>query len=415
MAAKNALTMSSTSAPNPVWISKREGCSQNGIEPAWRDVRQDQRDIGVEGMSEITRGVIGMPFDLAMGSELSRRQFHSIARGLLAENDRLRTAEGDAITYKAGMENVAQQRDQLKVENEKFDEGVRSMACSLGAGGYNAEILTADQLVDKVQWGLTNLADSSVRLLDQVRAERDQLFGQTEQLKAENEALRRRAEFWRSPGDMPESGAEVVALRDAGSVGNGLHPGSRTGRWLELTTTFGSMFACDAISTGRVIGWAPAEEFLGFGPLCTDAARYRWLRTQNIPLNGHDFLSSHEILDRRVDAATRRSSRVLTNDLRPERRAGGHRRANSHRLRADAGLELWQCLGGQSASRRDQVRATPTRLHEWAGGYDHPGGRKAQGNGREERRQSVSTRRTVSTILTMRPVITVSFWKCTRR
>ena len=36
---------------------------------------------------------------------------------LKAENDRLRTAEGDAMTYKAGMENVAQQRDQLKAEN----------------------------------------------------------------------------------------------------------------------------------------------------------------------------------------------------------------------------------------------------------------------------------------------------------
>ena len=71
-------------------------------------------------MSEITRGVIGMPFDMAMGSDLSRRQFHSRAQSLLAEIDRLRTAEGDAMTYKAGMENVAQQRDQLKAEVEAF-------------------------------------------------------------------------------------------------------------------------------------------------------------------------------------------------------------------------------------------------------------------------------------------------------
>lgn len=35
---------------------------------------------------------------------------------LIAEVERLRTAEGDAMTYKAGMENVAQQRDQLKAE-----------------------------------------------------------------------------------------------------------------------------------------------------------------------------------------------------------------------------------------------------------------------------------------------------------
>jgi deoxyribose-phosphate aldolase len=37
-----------------------------------------------------------------------------------AEIERLRTAEGDAMTYKAGMENVAQQRDQLKAEVEAF-------------------------------------------------------------------------------------------------------------------------------------------------------------------------------------------------------------------------------------------------------------------------------------------------------
>ena len=43
----------------------------------------------------------------------------SVGLELLAEIDRLRTAEGDAMTYKAGMENVAQQRDQLKAELEK--------------------------------------------------------------------------------------------------------------------------------------------------------------------------------------------------------------------------------------------------------------------------------------------------------
>lgn len=40
-------------------------------------------------MSEITRGAIGMPFELAMSSELSRRQFHSIAQALLAERDEM--------------------------------------------------------------------------------------------------------------------------------------------------------------------------------------------------------------------------------------------------------------------------------------------------------------------------------------
>lgn len=47
-------------------------------------------------MSEITRGAIGMPFEMAMESELSRRQFHSIAQALLAERDHLK-AENEAL------------------------------------------------------------------------------------------------------------------------------------------------------------------------------------------------------------------------------------------------------------------------------------------------------------------------------
>lgn len=45
----------------------------------------------------------------------------------------------------------------LREELAKFDEGMRTLACSLGAGGYNAETLTADQLVGKVQWGIDNI------------------------------------------------------------------------------------------------------------------------------------------------------------------------------------------------------------------------------------------------------------------
>lgn len=106
----------------------------------------------------------------------------SVVLELLAEIERLRTAEGDAMTYKAGMENVAQQRDQLKAENERL----RKLPTCW------SEVIEQSEANDQ--------------LLDQV---------------------------------------------------------------LEL---------------GK------------------DAERYRWLRTQNIPLQGHDFLSSHEILDRRVDA-----------------------------------------------------------------------------------------------------------------
>jgi hypothetical protein len=53
----------------------------------------------------------------------------------------------------------------LREELAKFDEGMRALACSLGAGGYNAETLTADQLVGKVQWGIDNLITVQERRL----------------------------------------------------------------------------------------------------------------------------------------------------------------------------------------------------------------------------------------------------------
>ena len=40
-----------------------------------------------------------------------------------------------------------------------------------------------------------------------------------------------------------------------------------------------------------------------------DAERYRWLRQKQLSLDGHDFLSTQEILDRRVDAAMAKESK----------------------------------------------------------------------------------------------------------
>ncbi|MCO8161051.1 hypothetical protein NJC38_02655 [Pseudomonas sp. 21LCFQ010] len=92
--------------------------------------------------------------------------------------ERAGKAEDEAI-------DAEEQRDQLKAENEKFDEGMRSLAFQLSAGGYNAETLTAEQLVGKVTDGLASFAESSGRLLDQVRAERDALRSQVATLQAE--------------------------------------------------------------------------------------------------------------------------------------------------------------------------------------------------------------------------------------
>lgn len=76
-------------------------------------------------MSEITRGAIGMPFEMAMESELSRRQFHSIAQALLIERDQLRA---EVAGLRTGYEAYEQVNAELKAEVEKL----RNAAAPLG-------------------------------------------------------------------------------------------------------------------------------------------------------------------------------------------------------------------------------------------------------------------------------------------
>lgn len=180
---------------------------------------------------------------------------------LLAEIKRLRTAEGDAMTYKAGMENVAQQRDQLKVELEQLakkikhsdywhgtrfetlfhwahrelNDSQKNQYFSIVANGssYPDDPPTYAQQMNRLKWKV-----------EAAEKERDML-------KAENERLRKLPTCWSEVLEQSEANDQLLD------------------QVLELSR---------------------------------DAGRYRWLRTQNIPLNGHDFLSSHEILDQRVDA-----------------------------------------------------------------------------------------------------------------
>jgi hypothetical protein len=112
-------------------------------------------------MSEITRGVIGMPFKLAMGSEMSRRQFHACAQEVFVEKERL---EAQVVTLKAdpnswqsgydegrkmGTKTALSERDQLRAENESLRKQIadaspfknapmtgRDLKC-LACGGYH--------------------------------------------------------------------------------------------------------------------------------------------------------------------------------------------------------------------------------------------------------------------------------------
>jgi hypothetical protein len=97
----------------------------------------------------------------------------------------------------------------LIAENERYDEGMRAIACQLGAGGYNATELTADQLLAKVCDGLNALTDTSGCLLDQVRSERDQLKSAVDSL---SEAVRGAIKYVAFAFDQGIEGAESAGL-----------------------------------------------------------------------------------------------------------------------------------------------------------------------------------------------------------
>jgi len=79
-------------------------------------------------MSEITRGVIGMPYEMAMGTEISRRQFHAIARELFAENESLR---GSCKAMGSDMGKLTRERNSSMAKAERLKaecEGLRADA-----------------------------------------------------------------------------------------------------------------------------------------------------------------------------------------------------------------------------------------------------------------------------------------------
>lgn len=93
-------------------------------------------------MSEITRGVIGMPFELAMESDLCRRQFHARAQALLAEVGQL----------KAENAQLKNQEIELKAENEALRKHLPSpeiVWCACGDGypvhSYGAGFMDANE------------------------------------------------------------------------------------------------------------------------------------------------------------------------------------------------------------------------------------------------------------------------------
>lgn len=70
-------------------------------------------------MSEITRGIIGMPFELAMSSELSRRQFYACAQGLIADFERV---DAELSACKEGPGTCGYWRDTARAHLAEIEE-----------------------------------------------------------------------------------------------------------------------------------------------------------------------------------------------------------------------------------------------------------------------------------------------------
>ncbi|QLG96675.1 hypothetical protein HZF02_32680 (plasmid) [Pseudomonas yamanorum] len=143
---------------------------------------------------------------------------------LIAENERL----NKSLVAASGVNSAAMvcakgfeaERDQLKAENEIFEEGMRSLASNLGAGGYNAETLTATQLVEKVKWGVDHLANTSARMIDELRSEIVRLQTDNEGLTPSYEEVQRVCMALSWLGVVVPAGGE-----------------ERAARWVELVQT----------------------------------------------------------------------------------------------------------------------------------------------------------------------------------
>jgi hypothetical protein len=110
-------------------------------------------------MSEITRGVMGMPYEMVMSSEISRRQFYSIAREVYAESERLSSGLNQAnhMLADAEAENESLRADAERYrwlrKTEDWEEAAYSSRCeaafvSSGTGMGNMFGVELDNAID---------------------------------------------------------------------------------------------------------------------------------------------------------------------------------------------------------------------------------------------------------------------------
>lgn len=107
--------------------------------------------------------------------------------------------------------------DALAAECERYEDGMRAIACKLSAGGYNAAELSAEQLLDKVNWGIENFTSTTGSLLDILRGDLDAALSELAALKAPAEAEGVEVVGWRDPSlNWATIGAENKAAHLSG-------------------------------------------------------------------------------------------------------------------------------------------------------------------------------------------------------
>lgn len=126
-------------------------------------------------MSEITRGVVDMPYEMAMGSEISRRQFYEIAREVYAENHRLLESLQSMIDQTTPLVPIPGDPmwsrrvtiDELKTENELLTKAIGLQVVRRFAGDDDQknidELVAAGIQVDKELIAQINAENESLR------------------------------------------------------------------------------------------------------------------------------------------------------------------------------------------------------------------------------------------------------------
>lgn len=116
-------------------------------------------------MSKLDNGLIG---SISTGSVTDATPWADREKLAYENAPRLVQAEADIELLKQRVEHSEKACDE-------FDDGLRTIAFLLGAGGYNAENLTATQLLDKVRWGVDHLREISEARIKVLHGERAQL------------------------------------------------------------------------------------------------------------------------------------------------------------------------------------------------------------------------------------------------